>query len=425
MVIDVREVPGATPPKKKPSSKKTVTPTPSARTVTQQDLANARQQLEQLATSGASNLEQAAMSTITASKGLDRIAARQMGVGEQALPTGTAPDIKQPPPTTTLPTTVTPKKIVSTFTNDKGQQVAVYDDGSTTIIGQATDKTAERKSAFDLLKQEFTRYGLGSLVGDTLTLAQEGVSPAEFSLRLRQLPAYQSRFAANDTRLKNGLSALSEAQYVALEDRYQQIMQEYGVPKSFYAKQVDAKTGIEKQPELEKIIAGDVSPVELETRINTAINRVKNASPEVMSALQQFYPGVTQENLVAYVLDPVRALPDIQRQVQAAEVGGMATRFGLAASRASAEQLAAAGVTKEQAQQGYQTIAEILPRGSQLASIYKESPYTQATAEQEVFGTAGAAEAAKQRKKLTQLEQASFSGQSGMGALARDRAGAF
>jgi hypothetical protein len=82
------------------------------------------------------------------------------------------------------------------------------------------------------------------------------------------------------------------------------------------------------------------------------------------------------------------------------------------------------GITGEAAKQGYQTIAGVVPRASQLSEIYKQSPYTQQTAETEVFGLSGATEAAKQRKKLTSLETAAFSGSAGAGAIARDRAGA-
>jgi len=94
---------------------------------------------------------------------------------------------------------------------------------------------------------------------------------------------------------------------------------------------------------------------------------------------------------------------------------------------ARAEELGAAGITKQQAQQGFGAIAGGLTRGSQLASIYGEDPYTQTTAESEIFNIAGSTEAEKQRKKLTSLEKAAFGGQSGVtsGALVRDRAGAY
>ena len=88
----------------------------------------------------------------------------------------------------------------------------------------------------------------------------------------------------------------------------------------------------------------------------------------------------------------------------------------------SAEALAGLGITKAQAQQGYTDVAGMAPRGGQLADIYGQSPYTQQTAEAEVFNTAGAAGAIAKRKKLTALEQAQFSGSSGVNALGRDKA---
>ena len=205
------------------------------------------------------------------------------------------------------------KKVVSTIVNAKGENVAVYEDGTTQVLGQAVDKIAERKSAFDILKTEFTRYGLQGLIPDTLKLAEDGRSESEITLELRRSPAYDDRFAANADRIKAGYRSLSEAEYVTLEDQYQRTMRQYGLPESFY------KTGTAgRQPELEKFLAGDVSPAELEDRIQLGVNRVQNASPEVLATLEQFYPGVNKSNLLAYMLDPKKALPDIQRQVQAA-----------------------------------------------------------------------------------------------------------
>ena len=100
---------------------------------------------------------------------------------------------------------------------------------------------------------------------------------------------------------------------------------------------------------------------------------------------------------------------------------------GLKTTMTRADELSQAGITKAQAQQGFQTVAEVAPRGGQLAAMYGEDPYTQTTAEQEVFGLSGSVDAAKQRRKLVGLEQASFSGQAGIGqgALGRERAGNF
>jgi hypothetical protein len=287
---------------------------------------------------------------------------------------------------------------------------------------EAEEKRRQGQSAYSLLFSEFQRYGMGALVEPLKQFIQEGLSSSEFTLRLRDTDAYKKRFAANAARVAKGLSALNEAEYIGLEDQYQNIMREYGLPASYYAR---GEMG--RQEGFEKFLANDVSAAELEDRVMTAQSRVMNANPEVLASLKQFYPGIANGDILAYTLDPEKALTDIKRKVTAAEIGGAAMQAGLQAGVTRAEELGAAGITKQQAQQGYGTIAGGLQRGSQLASIYGENPYTQTTAESEIFNIAGSAEAEKQRKKLTSLEKATFSGQSGASssALVRDRAGAY
>jgi len=280
-------------------------------------------------------------------------------------------------------------------------------------------KQADRKSAYDILMEEFTRYGLGSLVEPLKGLVMDNVSPSEFSLRLQQTDAYKKRFSANADRIAKGLTALKPAEYLAMEDSYQNIMRNYGLPASYYT-----KDSLGTQAGFNQLLANDVSAVELEDRVMTAQNRVVNANPEVYKALKAFYPDITNGDILAYTLDPTKALDAIKRKVTAAEIGGAALAQGLTTEAVAAENLARYGITKQQAEQGYQAIGGMLPRASQLADIYKQDPYTQAVAEAEVFGTGGAASAAERRKKLTSLETAKFSGSSGMAAnaLSRDRA---
>lgn len=292
----------------------------------------------------------------------------------------------------------------------------------TTTVINPLDKTieegklAERQSAYDLLYNEFSKYGLGSLVEDIKGLITSNVNPSQFSIALQNTDAYKKRFAANQQRIKAGLAALSPAEYIGLEDQYQNIMRNYGLPKDYYT-----KDSMGTQVGFEKFLANDVSASELEDRISTAQQRVLNSNPEVLQALRQFYPDISNADILSYALDPQNALTNIKRKVTAAEIGGAALAQGLQAQGGTAESLAGLGITKAQAQQGYTDIAGILPRGSQLADIYGQQPYTQGTAEAEVFNTASAAEAAARRKKLTSLETAQFSGSSGVGALGRDK----
>jgi hypothetical protein len=303
-------------------------------------------------------------------------------------------------PTSTLPTVTQPTTVTDTSAIDALKQ----------------QQQQDRVSAFNILKEQFNQYGLGSLVDNIKGLLQDGTPASEFSLRLQQTPEYQKRFAANADRIKAGLSALTPAQYVAMEDQYQNIMRNYGLPASYYSKD-DMGT----QAGFQKLLANDVSSSELEDRIATAQQRVLNTNPEVLKAFKQFYPDINNADILAYTLDPQNALSTIHRKVSAAEIGGAALAQGLQANGGTAESLAGQGITKAQAQQGYTNVAEMVPRGSQLADIYGQTPYTQGTAEAEVFNTAGAADAAAKRKKLTSLETAQFSGSSGVGSLNRDR----
>jgi hypothetical protein len=345
--------------------------------------------------------------------GQSPIAYDEYGVQVKLNPNGPTVDSKGNVITVAYDAAGNTKNLSSFTANAAGSMNNPYEPGT-----QQYEDFKERRSAYDLLLSEFRQYGLESLVTPLKDLIMNDVPKSEFTLRLRETEPYKQRFAANQARIGKGLRALSEAEYIQLEDQYQDVMRRYGLPENYYT-----RGDLGRQEGFEKFLAGDVSPVELEDRIQTAQRRVINSNPEVLASLKAFYPDITNSDILAYTLDPKNAIEQIKRKVTAAEIGGAAMQAGLQTGLPRAEELAAAGVTKDVAQQGFRTIADVAPRGGQLAEIYKQSPYTQTTAEAEVFGLAGSTEAARQRKKLTSLETAAFSGSAGAGAIARDRAG--
>jgi hypothetical protein len=343
----------------------------------------------------------------------------------QTGPTGPVPTTQTGPvPTTaTVPAGVDPA-IAALLAQLQQQNLAAALAAQAEADRRAAEARAARQSAYDLLYQQFSQYGLQALVEPLKGFITSGINPSEFTIRLRETDAYKKRFAANQARINKGLRALSEAEYIGLEDQYQDVMRRYGLPDTYYTR---GEMG--RQEGFEKFIGGDVSPVELEDRIQTAQRRVINAAPEITASLRSFYPEIGQGDLLAYFLDPDKAIENIKRKVTAAEIGGAATMAGLTTGVTRAEELGRFGVTGEQARQGFQTIADILPSATKLSEIYGRQgagPYNQTTAEQEVFGITGAAEASRRRRQLTQLETAAFSGQAGTagGALGRERAGA-
>jgi hypothetical protein len=294
--------------------------------------------------------------------------------------------------------------------------------GSAAAGGPDLEAQAGSRSAYALLLSEFSRYGLEALVTPLQDLIKQGLSGPEFQIALRNTDAYQKRFAGNTERIKKGLVALSPGEYLALEDGYQSLMRNYGLPSSYYTKDT-----LGTQAGFNKLIANDVSAVELEDRILTAQKRVLDAAPEVTTALKQFYPDITNGDILAYTLDPEKSLTEIKRKVTAAEIGGAALGAGLKTSLTDAEYLRRYGVTAESAKQGYEAIGGGLERGRQLSSIYQQPAYTQAVAEEEVFNLPGQTEAQQKRKKVIGLEKATFGGQTGVssGALSQNRAGSY
>jgi len=321
-------------------------------------------------------------------------------------------------PTGTIYSTTSASDAVTKFSSGSAPLSTGSSTTATGVTGTTDKGRADRQSAYDLLYGEFERYGLQSLVEPLKGLIISGASPSEFTIKLRETDAYKKRFAANEARIKNGLRALSEAEYIRNEDAYQEVMRRRGLPPEYYSK---GDMGIQKG--FQNLIAGDVSSTELEDRIVTAQDRVLNANPEIAATLRQFYPGISNGDILAYALDPANAINAIKRKITAAEIGAAAGTYRLGITAGRAEQLAGAGITEATAQQGFKTISQVAPRAEVLAEFYDQTPYTQETAEREVFGLTGAREAEMQRKKLTELETRAFQGTAGAGAIARDRAG--
>ena len=270
-----------------------------------------------------------------------------------------------------------------------------------TAAAEAEKIAAQRESIGKIVADRFAQYGLSSLGDKVLEFARLGYTEATITLELQKTDEYKARFSANAERQKKGLSVLSPAEYLSVEDGYRQTLRAYGL------KQFDNDTYVKQ------FIANDMSPSELSSRVVTAVQRVQNADPLISRTLRDYY-GISNLDMVAYVLDPNQQLPMIQRQVAAAEIGSAARLQGLEAGVSVSEQLASQGITQAEAQKGYATIADILPTSEKLSSIYgTQLPgYGQAEAEQEVFNTLASAQ--RKRRALSETEIGQFSTKSGL-----------
>jgi len=176
---------------------------------------------------------------------------------------------------------------------------------------------------------------------------------------LPQTDVYKQRFSANDARIKKGLSALTPQEYFAMESSYRQIMDTYKMPIGFYD---DPKT------DFANWIANDVSATEIGSRVKTAFDWANNADPEIKKALKDFY-GVDDSNLAAYALDRSRAVPLIEKQYKATQIGAEALRQGINVGKTFSEQVTDMGISAPEARQAFGATAAAIPEASKLAAM--------------------------------------------------------
>ena len=205
--------------------------------------------------------------------------------------------------------------------------------------------TTAEADARTLITNALDQYGLGSLGTWAWNRYLETGSTAQVMLELRDQQAYKSRFPAMEALAKSG-QAITEAAYVNYEQTVGNLLQQYGIPRGMY----------DTPDQIATMLTHNVSPSEVNQRLQIATTAAYNAPPEVKAALAQQF-GVSGGDLTAYFLNPDKALPLIQQKVATAEVAGAAERQQVAVDQATAERLASQGITYDQASQGFGQVA--------------------------------------------------------------------
>ena len=308
------------------------------------------------------------------------------------------------------------KAVGSTITTINGRQVQIitYDDGSTQQIdiGSAVDPRVQQ-DAIASLTARFLSYGLSGDIAKAVTdMVMQGYSADTISL-IAQDPnstnplalAMQTRFPANKLRIQAGLTPLSPSEYIATERAYGQVMNAAGLPKGFYDSPAD----------FTNLITKDISVTELKNRVDLAASAVANADPFYKSQLQTMY-GLSNGDMIAHLLDPNAALPLLQKQAAAVQLGTAAARQGFGLSTTAAETLYGEGVTQAQAEVGFRNIMAQITPAQKLATTWGGDAAIQGqNLVASTFGTAGAAYAEQQLKALATRETSAFQGSSGIG----------
>lgn len=267
-----------------------------------------------------------------------------------------------------------------------------------------------QENARDYLNSVLEGYGLSGMGDWAWEQIQQGYTNERILQNLRETDTYKQRFVGMEARKAAGLPAISEAEYIEYERGMRQTMHAAGLPPDFY----------DQPQDFADFIGKDISVAEMQERINNGYLAASQAPAEVRAQLRELY-GIDEGALAAFFLDPDRALPVIQRQYQAASISGAGVRTGYGAlSAGEAEGLAALGVSDQEAQQGFASLAEsaelfaVLPgeqeglidREDQLAAVFGGD----AEAGQRIERKAGARRAAGSGAQSFTLGQEGISG---------------
>lgn len=269
----------------------------------------------------------------------------------------------------------------------------------------------DTETASSILAATLKYYGMDdpALLTDVKTaLADRRITGAstidDIGIQLRESEAFKRRFAANEARRAANKPAYSVSQYLQLESAYRQVLNAAGMPKDFYTDRTD----------IESFITNDISPDEVQYRVQQGYAAVQNADPAVVNELKTLY-GLDEGTLAAYFIDPNRTKDAVVRSARAAEVAAQARKQAdIGLSAAQAEQLVLGGVTEQQAQQAFGDVRA-------LQELTRPMVGEQALTQEELIqGVTGINAAAQQRvAKTARRRQATLQqgGQVGLGTV--------
>lgn len=282
------------------------------------------------------------------------------------------------------------------------------------------------KTNFDIFKAELSAaFGTFGAVDDAWlreifnagqTRMNDGVSAAAIPDLLLDDPAlvnYRTRFKGLlDLRERAKTTKVAYvptiAEYVAAERANTELLQRYGL------------NNLANQKTLDAIFAGDVSPTELEERIVTGYNAIANADQALKQQLTTEFPGLNTSDFLEAVLSGPEGAKVLQQKIARAGIAAEAATAGIQ-SALGAEELRRSGVTREQARQGFQVVAQQKAGVEQAGRVFGDVEV--GTLQTELEKEALLGQTSKRAKGLRSQARAEFGGQSGIvtGSLSRKK----
>lgn len=288
--------------------------------------------------------------------------------------------------------------------------------------GPSVETLNARQSAREYLAGLFKQFGFAEaditgLMGQVEGWIQSGLADAGTDavlMKFRDTDVYKRRFAGMAELISRG-QAISEAEYIQLESSYRNVMQNYGIDKTYF----------DDYGDFARLIGAGLSPKEVEERVVAAKQAM---NPLVAAELREYY-NVEDGDLTAYMLGltdekglrlaSARNQEQIRTGARAAQIGAAAERAGFRMDRDYAERLGGTSLgqnldpfqmeTMSRLEGTFDQARRVADRETTLAGIDSEA-YDQRDALAAAFGDQQKALASERRAKR---ERARFAGSGG------------
>lgn len=328
-----------------------------------------------------------------------------------------------------------PATVVNIYTKKElGGWIRTYREWSDGRVEQISEE--RNRSAGDAIQEMFQVVGLDASFAASLTavidnLYNTNVDPNKSQIlnAVYNSEAYKQRFKANEAikqRIADGQGRpgdrmLTPAEYIAAENQYRTILQDADMPEGYY----------DTPDDFTNLIANSISASEFKSRVDTAYDALNYADANVVNSLQNYY-NLSKSDLVAYLLDPARAMPvlegrastagafgmnnrtELEKMYRSAQVGGAAERQGLDVGRSMSEEIV--GLNKDdQAESAFAAAGAADSDLQRLGKLYGESMDFKDLVK-ETLNLSGGVTSGRKRRKFASKERAAFNQQ---GALDR------
>lgn len=189
-------------------------------------------------------------------------------------------------------------------------------------------------------------YGLESLQDWARQAIINDWSQEQFVLELYKRPEFRSRFAGMFALEAAGKPPVSVDEYLAYEKTAHATAAMWGLTLS--------------KTEVDNLIGGEVSTIELGARFDLAAEALFNSDDETISELLRMNPNIQSGDLIRYYMNPKEELGKLQTSFRQAQIAGSAMRTGWGQlTQEQAQRLQEVGLTREQSQTGFAELARM------------------------------------------------------------------